>query len=477
MSDRLLDLRNVQKRFGSVVALDGVSLQVASGSVHALLGENGAGKTTLMRIAYGLTRPDLGRIGVGGTWRHFRSPMDALDAGVGMVQQHFSLVPSMTVAENVVLGTRLPFRPTVIRRIVLELAEKTGLPVDPDARVETLSIGAQQRVEILKVLVRDARVLILDEPTAVLPPQQGRELLSWVRNFCTEDRAVVLITHKLEDVRAVADAVTVLRGGRCILTGKTYDIPDDTLVGAMLGAPLEPVERVVRHAPSGPPILQAKDVTLRDARGIVRIRNADFSVRAGEVIGVAGVEGSGHRELLRAVAGRLKPFSGSLVLPQRVGYVPEDRQNDALLASLDLRQNLLLHDAARRRGFLRWKSVERSAESLISAFDIHASGPRAAVDTLSGGNQQRFVLAREISDRPDLLVAANPTRGLDVRAAQYVLELLGKLRDDGMAVIIQSNDIDELLETCDRILVTHAGRVREARPDRDLIGRIMVGAA
>jgi len=473
----LLQLERVSKRYGEVLALEDVSLSVARGSVHALLGENGAGKTTLMSIAYALVRPDRGTLAVNGVRRRFRSPVDALDAGIGMVQQHFSLVPAMTVAENISLGMRGPYRTASGRETVLALAQSTGLAIDPDARIADLSAGGQQRVEILKALARSASVLILDEPTAVLSPQEGRELLQWVREFCSTGRAAVLITHKLEEACTFADTVTVLRGGKVALRAAVSEVSSGALVRAMLGEDLSVVTEKEPVPAVGPVIVHAVHLSLRDERGVVRIQDASFDVRAGEIVGVAGVEGAGHRELLRATAGRLRPVSGALTLPQRIGYAPDNRLTEALIPQFDLRQNFALRDASARRGLMRWRHVEQEAFALLAEFDIRAPHVRVLMTALSGGNQQKFVFARELHDHPDLLVAVNPTRGLDVRASQSLLQRMRLARDAGMAVIMHSSDIDELLACCDRIFVAHAGRLVAVPRDRAQIGRALVGAA
>ncbi|MEP7346776.1 MAG: ATP-binding cassette domain-containing protein, partial [Gemmatimonadaceae bacterium] len=342
MTSPLLALEDMSKRFGAVTALTDVTLRVQPDTLHALLGENGAGKTTLMRIAYGLVRPDHGSILVSGIRRRIRSPADALALGIGMVQQHFALVPAMTVTENVTLGMRGRYRRAALREQVVKLVESTGLAIDPDAHVADLSVGAQQRVEILKALARSARILILDEPTAVLPPKEGAELLRWIRAFCVGGRGAVLITHKLDEARAIADDVTVLRGGRLVVHAKTANLSSDQLVRAMLGegTPPDTPEGVVRSP--GAVVARAEMVSLCDERGVERIHSASFEIREGEIVGLAGVEGAGHPELLRALAGRLTPTSGSLLLPKRIGYAPDDRLQ-ALIPEYDLRENLALH--------------------------------------------------------------------------------------------------------------------------------------
>lgn len=477
MTPPLLELAGVSKHFGDVAALTDVTLRVQPGSLHALFGENGAGKTTLMSIAYGLIQPDDGNVFVSAVRRRFRSPADALDAGIGMVQQHFSLVPAMTVAENIALGMRGPYRPTVLRRQVLALAESTGLTIDPDARVANLSIGAQQRVEILKALARSVRVLILDEPTAVLSPKEAAELLRWIRAFCVGKCGAVLITHKLDEARTIADQVTVLRNGSVVKHATSPDVSSAQLVRAMLGegVTLDSAARVGR--PTGAIVASATKVSVRDDRGVERIRDATFEIRAGEIVGVAGVEGAGHHELLRALAGRLTPSSGVLRLPKMIGYAPEDRLHDALIPGFDLRENFALHGAGSRHGLVHWNQLQESVLALLQTFDVRAPNARVRLATLSGGNQQKFVYARELQDRPELLIAVNPTRGLDVRASRSLTTRLLAARDAGMAVVIHCSDLDELLSLSDRILVAHAGAVTGVLHDRDAIGRAMIGSA
>jgi general nucleoside transport system ATP-binding protein len=482
----VLSLDGIAKRFGRVVALDHASLALRRGTVHALLGENGAGKTTLMRAAYGLLRPDAGTIRVDGTARTLASPSDAIALGIGMVSQHFTLVPAMTVLENVALGGHGRLRLDAISDAVRAVERDAGLAIDLGARVDALSVAAQQRVEIIKALVRRARVLILDEPTAILAPAEAGELLAWLRRFADDGSSVVLITHKLREALSVADDITVLRRGRTVLTAPATSVTNDDLVGAMLGAGASPVEasaaptssatstRVAASARTS--VVRATDVAIHDARGIPRIRSATFDVYRGEIVGVAAVEASGHRELLRALAGRLRPTSGVLSLPESIGFIPEDRHHDALITSMTLAENAALQGAERRRGWMRWRAVADGTRALLDHYEVVAAGPDVAAHTLSGGNQQRFVLGRELDDAPALVVAENPTRGLDVRAAAAVYARLRAARDAGAAVILYSSDIDEVLPLADRMLVVYAGVVRVAPVDRELIGRWMLGA-
>jgi general nucleoside transport system ATP-binding protein len=482
-----LALEGIDKRFGATHALLSASLRVRSGTVHALVGENGAGKSTLMRIAYGMERPDAGTIQVRGAAVRLESPASAIALGVGMVHQHFTLVPVMTVAENVALGGHgvLDLRQTIAE--LRALSQRTGFALDPRERVELLSVAAQQRVEIAKALMRHARILVLDEPTAVLPPSESTALLLWLRSFADQGNAVVLITHKLGEALSVADDVTVLRHGRTVLAVPAADTTAESLANAMLGsaavgdrAGRSPARRVDAQASPRPPMIRADQVTLVDATGVVRIRSASFVVGAGEIVGIVGVEGAGQRELLRAVAGRLPVVSGRLERPDVVGFVPEDRHRDAVLLDRSLVENVALRGAGARHGLIAWNAVGTYTESLMRDFDVRAAGPLAPMRTVSGGNQQKLVLARELAQDATTpsraIVVENPTRGLDVRAAAEVHDRLRAARDAGAAVTVYSSDIDEVLLLANRVLVVYAGSVREAPLDRDTIGRLMLGA-
>ena len=478
-----LELEGIAKRFGAVQALKDAVLRVRSGSVHALLGENGAGKTTLMRIAYGLVRPDAGTIRVGGIPRQLDTPRDALAAGVGMVQQHFSLVPAMTVAENVALGRSGAYDANAARARVRQLAASTGLTAEPDAIVGELSVSAQQRVEILKALSRDVRILVLDEPTAVLAPADATALLRWARAFASSDRAVVLITHKLHDALAIADDVTVLRQGSVALTARADSLNDHAIALAMLGDSREPdlaatVEgsAAARAAqqPRGAPVARLVDV-LVTARGVPALRGVTVSVHEGEILGVAAVEGNGERELLRTLAGRQRAQRGTVSLPARVGYIPQDRHGDAIADDLSLTENVALRDAGSRRGWMTWPALRAQTSDLIERYQVKAAGPDVRIATLSGGNQQRLVLARELSSGPQLLVADQPTRGLDVRATADMHRRLRAARDTGAAVVLYSSDLDEVLALADRVIVVVGGVVHEIAGDRERVGRAMLG--
>lgn len=479
-----LALESVVKHYGAYAALDGASLRLRSGTVHALLGENGAGKSTLMRIAYGLVRPDSGMIRVGGAAVTIDDPSDAIALGLGMVHQHFTLVPVMTIAENVALGGHGMLDIAQVRTRLREIAERTGFALDPSARVESLSVGAQQQVEIAKALVREVRVLILDEPTAVLAPDEARTLLSWLRTYADAGNAVVLITHKLREALSVADDVTVLRRGRTVLARPAASTTTDALAAAMLGTDAEadggsstPVQV---GGPDQPVVFRARRLRLTDARGVVRVRDATFEVRAGEIVGIAGVDGSGQREILRALAGRLAPTLGELSRPMEVGFIPEDRHHDAVLLDRSLTENVALRGAGARRGAIDWSSFDAHTRALVTVFQVRAPSLHTPLRTLSGGNQQRLVVARELyasgDTRPHAIVAENPTRGLDVRATADIHDRLRQARSKGSAIVLYSNDIDEVLLLATRVLVAHDGVLREVRLDRDVIGRAMLGA-
>lgn len=472
----VLALRAVSRRYGAVRALDAASLDVRAGTVHALLGENGAGKSTLMHVAFGLIQPDAGEIAVRGTVRRFGSPADAIAAGIGMVHQHFTLVPAFTVAENVALGGRGRYSAAGAAARVRDIGASTGLVLDPQASVASLAVGAQQRLEIIKALARDATLLILDEPTSVLAPAEAAELLAWVRRFATGDRAAVLITHHLRDALEVADDVTVLRRGATVLARPVRATTEGDLVRAMLG------EHRRRHVVGavrarGAPVITLRGVSVVDGRGVTRLTDVSCEVAAGEIVGIAAVEGAGQHELLRLLAGRLAPSAGQAELPSNIGFVPADRQRDALMLDMTLTENVALRGAGTARGLQSWRDFAARTRSVLAEFDVRAPGPDIPARALSGGNQQKLVLGRELAGTPQALIVDRPTRGLDVRAADEVFTRLRGARDAGIAVVMYSGDLDEVLAIADRVLVVHAGRVREEPLDREQVGRAMVGAA
>jgi ABC-type uncharacterized transport system ATPase subunit len=475
-------LHDITKRFGSTVALDSAGLDVRAGTLHALLGENGAGKTTLMRLAFGMLRADAGAIAVDGTERHWRSSADAIAAGIGMVHQHFLLVPAMTVAENVSLGDRGMFRtfdPHAAASRVRQIGTETGLVLDPEARARDLTVGAQQRLEIVKALARDAKILILDEPTAVLSPAESQELYTWLRTFVARGGTVVLITHKVREALAIADDLTVLRHGRRVLTGPSKQLDESAVIAAMLGTSAaeagDDAAPPLATAAPGASVMSLEHVSVTDSRGVARVRDVSLEVRAGEIVGIAGVEGAGQHELLRVLAGRLSTDSGKVRTPSRIGFVPEDRLRDALIPAMTLTENLALKDAGPARGMMDWDACNTRAQSTIREHDVRTSGSDAIAGALSGGNQQKFVLGRELEGSPDALVVENPTRGLDIRAAAHVLSELKSARASGVAVVMYSSDLDEVLSIADRMIVCFGGNAIETAVDADAVGRALVG--
>lgn len=485
----LLEMSGVSRRFGTVQALDEASITVRAGTVHALLGENGAGKSTLMRVAFGMVGCDRGTVRWRGEPVAFRTPADARACGIGMVHQHFSLVPAMTVAENVALGGRGRFDPARAAARVRTAAAEAGLAIDPSAVVGTLPVGAQQRCEILKALAGTSSLLILDEPTAVLAPAEARELLQWVRRHADGGHAVVLITHKLRDALAVADDVTVLHRGRTVLSARAAECTEQRLAEAMLGTTLggqaapvaTPAAERAASVPAGeratgPAVLHAAGLTLRDARGVVLVRDATLSVHGGEIVGLVAIEGAGQHELLRALAGRRAADGGTVAIPDDLGFVPEDRHRDALLLDATLTENTALRGAAARRGRVRWAELATTTRRIIATRDVRADGERMRARTLSGGNQQKFVLGRELDGAPAALVVENPSRGLDFRATEAVHQALRAAATAGAAVLLYSSDLDEVLTLADRIVVLEGGRLVQVPRDRDAVGRAMLGA-
>jgi ABC-type uncharacterized transport system ATPase subunit len=497
VGSELLRMEEITKRFGSLVADDRVSFDVRAGEVHALLGENGAGKTTLMKVLYGLLQPDEGRIVFDGRPVTIRSPHEAVALGIGMVHQKFMLVPNLTALENVVLG--LPTqRPLLLdlgsaRARLVDLAVEYGLAIDPDVPVWQLSVGAQQRLEILKALYRGARLLVLDEPTAVLTPLEVEQLFRVIRQLASEGRGIIFISHKLSEVEAISDRVTVLRHGRVTGSLPTREATARLLSTLMVGRDVS-LGRVRPPSPGRDPVLVLEDVRCSTDRRTPGLRGVSLTVRAGEIVGVAGVDGNGQRELVECVVG-LRPITGGRITiageapasalrrPGLVGLIPEDRYLQGLVPDFSVAENLVLRTHARppfsRAGWLDWSAIRRHAEAQIVRHDIRCPGPDAPVRRLSGGNQQKVIIARETSEEPRLFVAAQPTRGLDVGAVEAVLGLLQRQRDRGAAVLLVSTELPELFAVSDRIVVMHAGEfVGEVPPDPDRlaeVGELMMG--
>ncbi|MFQ6171521.1 ABC transporter ATP-binding protein [Oryzobacter sp. R7] len=494
-----LELRGITKRFGALVANDHIDLTVQPGEIHCLLGENGAGKSTLMNVLYGLHAADEGEVLLDDVAQHFDGPGDAMAAGIGMVHQHFMLIPVFTVAENVVLGhevTGLGGRLDLsdARRRVRELSDRFGFDLDPDARVEDLPVGVQQRVEIVKALSHDARVLVFDEPTAVLTPQETDELMGIMRELRANGTAIVFITHKLREVREVADRITVVRLGKVV--GEAEPTASNAELAALMVG--RAVELTVRK---GTPrltddSLEVEGLTVVDARGHLVVRDVSFRVRGGEVLAIAGVQGNGQTELVEALLGLLPPAAGTVLLDGRslrglgvrrildagVGFVPEDRKEDGLVGEFSIAENLML-DRSFGAPFVRRGSVQRSALREFAAeksreFDVRSQGIDTPVARLSGGNQQKVVLARELSRELRLFVAAQPTRGIDVGSIEFIHQRIVETRDAGVPVVVVSTELDEVVALADRIAVMYRGRIVGIVPADtpcDVLGLMMAG--
>ncbi len=495
-----LELKGITKRFGSLVANDRIDLSVVPGQVHALLGENGAGKSTLMNVLYGLLQPDEGEILIDSKAVRFHSPKDAIGAGIGMVHQHFMLVPVFTVAENITLGME-ETRPSGLldrrkaRRDVRALSQRYGLEVDPDALVEDLPVGIQQRVEIIKALVRNASVLILDEPTSVLTPAETEDLFRIIRQLKDGGTSVVFISHKLKEVQAIADTITVLRRG-VVVGEKPPSATEDELAALMVGRNVQ--LRVSKEAAKpGEVVLEVDGLTVADETGRVWVNEVSFDIRAGEILGVAGVQGNGQTELCEALLGLRPTLAGRVTLSgldlthatprQRlhagVAYVPEDRQEDGLIEDLTVAENMIL-DVYNKPPYasglnLKLGAIAAAAAERVREFDVRTTSAEVPVGTLSGGNQQKVILAREIGREHKVLIASQPTRGLDVGSIEFVHKRIVTQRDHGVAVLIVSSELDEIYALADRIAVMYDGRITGFRPPTvpvEELGLLMAGA-
>jgi ABC-type uncharacterized transport system ATPase subunit len=497
----VLELHGVTKAFPGVLANDHIDLALQDGEIHALLGENGAGKTTLMNILYGLYAPDEGEVRVRGQPVEIHDPNDAIAQGIGMVHQHFMLVPVLTVTENVMLGVEsikngiFLDRVTAARRI-REISEQYGLEVDPDVYVRTLPVGVQQRVEIIKLLYREADILILDEPTAVLTPQEVEDLFKVVRSLVDQGKSMIFITHKLKEVMAIADRITVLRNGRVVGTTTPAQTTEQELASMMVG------RQVLLQVDKGPAqpgetVLDVDSLEVLDERGNLAVRGVSFEVRAGEVLGVAGVQGNGQTELVEAltglrpaVAGQVRILDADLtsasprqVLEQGVAHVPEDRQRDGLVLSFPVADNLILNtyymSPFAHRGTLDQEAILATAEQRAREYDVRTPSTLTPVSSLSGGNQQKVIVAREFSRPIKLLIASQPTRGLDVGSIEYIHHRIIEKRDEGTAVLLVSPELDEVMSLSDRIAVMYEGKIVDIlpadQPTKEDLGLLMCG--
>ena len=477
----VIEMREITKKFGDFVANDKINLQLRKGEIHALLGENGAGKSTLMNMLAGLLEPTSGDIVVNGNTVNLDSPSKAASLGIGMVHQHFMLVEAFTVVENIILGSETTKHGVLdlkkASQDILDLSKKYGLAVDPNAKVEDISVGAQQRVEILKTLYRGADILIFDEPTAVLTPVEIEELMTIMKNLANEGKSIILITHKLDEIRAVSDRVTVIRRGKSIETVEIGGATNQDLAEMMVG---RSVSFKTEKGPSEPKevVLSIENLVVNENRGVPAVKNLSLELRAGEVVGIAGIDGNGQSELIQAITGLRKVKSGSIkikgkdvvglrprqITEMNVGHVPEDRHRDGLVLDMMISENMALQtyykEPLSKNGILNYPNITSYAKKLMEEFDVRAASEVVPSKALSGGNQQKAIIAREIDRDPDLLIVSQPTRGLDVGAIEYIHKRLIQERDNGKAVLVVSFELDEILNVSDRIAVIHDGKIQ-----------------
>ena len=498
--ENVIEMREITKVFGEFVANDKINLQLRKGEIHALLGENGAGKSTLVNMLAGLLEPTSGEIFVNGKSEKLDSPSRAAALGIGMVHQHFMLVEAFTVAENIILGSEITNKGVLdlkkANADILELSERYGLAVDPTAKVEDISVGAQQRVEILKTLYRGAEILIFDEPTAVLTPAEILELMDIMKTLVKEGKSIILITHKLDEIRAVADRVTVIRRGKSIETVSIEGVSNKDLAEMMVGRSVSFVTEKEEAKPKDV-VLQISDLIVNENRGVPAVKELSLDVHAGEIVGVAGIDGNGQSELIQAITGLRKVKSGSIKIKGRevvglsprkitemqVSHVPEDRHRDGLVLEMMLSENIALQtyykEPLSNKGVLNYNQINSYARKLMEEFDVRAASELVPAGALSGGNQQKAIIAREVDRNPDLLIVSQPTRGLDVGAIEYIHKRLISERDKGKAVLVVSFELDEILNLSDRIAVIHDGKiqgiVKPSETNKQELGILMAG--
>lgn len=498
--ENVIEMREITKIFGEFVANDKINLELRKGEIHALLGENGAGKSTLMNMLAGLLEPTSGEIVVNGKSEKLDSPSKAASLGIGMVHQHFMLVEAFTVAENIILGSEVTNKGVLdlkkANADILELSERYGLAVDPTAKVEDISVGAQQRVEILKTLYRGADILIFDEPTAVLTPAEILELMEIMKTLVKEGKSIILITHKLDEIRAVADRVTVIRRGKSIQTVGIEGATNKDLAEMMVGRSVSFVTEKEEAQPKEV-VLQISDLVVNENRGVPAVKELSLDVRAGEIVGIAGIDGNGQSELIQAITGLRKVKSGSIkikgqevvglsprkITEMNVSHVPEDRHRDGLVLEMMLSENIALQtyykEPLSKNGVLNYNQINSYARKLMEEFDVRAANEIVPASALSGGNQQKAIIAREVDRNPDLLIVSQPTRGLDVGAIEYIHKRLIGERDKGKAVLVVSFELDEILNLSDRIAVIHDGKiqgiVKPSDTNKQELGILMAG--
>lgn len=498
--ENVIEMREITKIFGEFVANDKINLELRKGEIHALLGENGAGKSTLMNMLAGLLEPTSGEIVVNGKSEKLDSPSKAASLGIGMVHQHFMLVEAFTVAENIILGSEVTNKGVLdlkkANADILELSERYGLAVDPTAKVEDISVGAQQRVEILKTLYRGADILIFDEPTAVLTPAEILELMEIMKTLVKEGKSIILITHKLDEIRAVADRVTVIRRGKSIQTVGIEGATNKDLAEMMVGRSVSFVTEKEEAQPKEV-VLAISDLVVNENRGVPAVKELSLDVRAGEIVGIAGIDGNGQSELIQAITGLRKVKSGSIKIKEQevvglsprkitemnVSHVPEDRHRDGLVLEMMLSENIALQtyykEPLSKNGVLNYNQINSYARKLMEEFDVRAANEIVPASALSGGNQQKAIIAREVDRNPDLLIVSQPTRGLDVGAIEYIHKRLIGERDKGKAVLVVSFELDEILNLSDRIAVIHDGKiqgiVKPSETNKQELGILMAG--